>query len=96
MAVTRGQNFIKMTAAGDAITDTVQVQGFHFITAAVASISTGTVLSVKDGRSTAIEMFSVPLAAQSSYTIMLAKPTWYDGMELDVVPAGAEMTVFLV
>jgi hypothetical protein len=94
MAATWTGSTIKFTAGGDVVTNKLYLRSLHFVTAAAASTIGGTVITVKDGAGTVL--FNVPLAANSSFDMPFPGEGWkVTGLELDVIPAGAEMHAFL-
>jgi len=95
MAVNDPSNAYTFVEAGDTVTGPLNIRGIQVKTAAVASVSTGTVILLKDGSGEAL--VSIPLAAESSFYMGFGGPSGWtvNGLELDAIPTGATMTVFL-
>jgi len=95
MAITRDGHWMRFTAAADIVTETLNIRAMHFYATTTASASTGTLITVKNGAGTV--MFTVPLVTQTSFKISFGGPNGWatEGIELDAIPAGAEMVLLL-
>ncbi len=82
-----------LDTAADTLSGTIIVRAIHVATGATASVSSGTVVTIRDD--TAADILLVPLAAESSYTITFGGKGWkVTGFELDATPANTLVTVF--
>jgi hypothetical protein len=79
-----------MTAPADEVSDIINVTSILCTTGATASVVAGTLITLAEGDATVFA--TVPLAANSSDSIY--PDTALDGIELDAIPVGAEITIF--
>ena len=90
MAVTNGRGWYRFAVAGDTVTGKLHITSIVASVGAVAATAAAPI-TIKDGDGDTIASLSVPVESFNTISV----DTVVDGIELDALPAGGTITVFV-